>query len=312
MRFIGLVSTTLAVFACSCSNNVQPPAPPPARLEHAMVYDAARQQVLLYGGMASGVALGDLWAWDGTTWTQLATGGPPARFGAVLAWDPTASRVLMYGGTANGTHLTDLWSWNGTTWTQIAASGGPGLGHAAGGWDAARGRLVIHRGYSGTAPERDTWEWNGTQWTQASTTVPTLFGVPLPSPMVYDPGRQALLMLIGDATSRASDLWQWDGSVWTIVTSPPSADPPNGVALLATNDILILDGSAAAGATIATWRWNGSTWTNLGITGPPKRFATHMAYDASRNQVVMFGGMTASGGALGDTWVWDGASWSQK
>jgi len=305
------IVTALLSFGCSV-NEPPLPAAPAARLEHAMIYDEARHQVLLYGGMDGGVAMGDLWAWTGTSWAKLSAGGPPARFGAVLAWDPAASRVLMYGGAASGTHLTDLWSWNGTAWTQLPSTGGPGLGHAAGGWDAARSRLVIHRGFSGTAPERDTWEWNGSTWTQVSTAVPVLFGVPLPAPMVYDPVRNALLMLIGDANTHVVDLWQWNGTAWTSVTTPPAGDPPSAIALFGTNDILMMDGRASAGATMATWRWNGTTWTNLGITGPPSRFVSRMAWDASRNQLVLFGGMNASGNGMGDTWIWNGSSWNQK
>ena len=40
-----------------------------------MVYDGATQQLLLFGGsrlpFSGGGFLGDTWAWNGTTWTQL-------------------------------------------------------------------------------------------------------------------------------------------------------------------------------------------------------------------------------------------------
>ena len=300
-------SPMLPLILAACAGATAPsPRAPSARFEQAMVYDAARHQVLMYGGMNAGVATGDLWAWDGTSWVLLADGGPPARFAAMLVYDPGGQRVLLYGGTANGTHLTDLWSWDGHAWTRLSASGGPELGHAAAGWDGARNRLVIHRGWSGTAFEGDTWEWNGTAWSAAATTVPDTLGVPLPSPMVYNTLRHALLMLVGDANSKAQVLWQWNGTGWSHIGAAPSGDAPAAFTQVASNDLVML------AASMATWRWNGSAWTNLGIGGPSARFIAKMVWDPSRNQAVLFGGMNSSGGGLSDTWTWNGVTWMQR
>src|SRR5688572_10134965 len=43
---------------------------PFARQSHAMAYDQARGQTLLFGGRAGGLSLGDTWLWDGCTWQQ--------------------------------------------------------------------------------------------------------------------------------------------------------------------------------------------------------------------------------------------------
>ena len=306
-----LTSAIALALLSACGGSTAPPTPdtPSPRFEQAMVYDAVRHQVLMYGGMNGGIALGDLWAWNGSAWERLASAGPPARFAAVLAWDPAGARVLMYGGTANGTHLTDLWSWNGSAWTELSHSGGPELGHASGGWDAARGRLVIHRGWSGTAFQGDTWEWDGAQWSMVSTSVPTSFAVPLPAPMLYDTLRHALLMLVGDANAKTEQLWQWSGTQWTVVDNAPATDPPAGIAQRAANDLLML---IAGSTTMTTWHWNGSAWADLAVTGPPKRFIAKLAYDPGRNQVVLFGGMNASGAGMNDTWVFSGnGGWLQ-
>jgi len=37
-----------------------------------------------------------------------------------------------------------------------------------------------------------------------------------------------------------------------------------------------------------------------------------MAYDSTRGQVVLFGGLDANSKVLGDTWTWDGTTWTQK
>src|SRR6266496_2944326 len=54
-------------------------APPPSRHGHAMVYDAVRQRVVLFGGLSSsGNSSNDTWEYDGTTWTQRTPGTSPS------------------------------------------------------------------------------------------------------------------------------------------------------------------------------------------------------------------------------------------
>ena len=61
-----------------------------------------------------------------------------------------------------------------------------------------------------------------------------------------------------------------------------------------------------------TWVWDGATWTQkFPATVPPGRYSPGLAYDGIHQQVVMFGGATATA-ILSDTWVWDGTNWTQK
>ena len=50
---------------------LSPATSPSVRGEVSMVYDSARQQVVLFGGEASSNSpLNDTWVWDGTNWTK--------------------------------------------------------------------------------------------------------------------------------------------------------------------------------------------------------------------------------------------------
>ena len=72
-----------------------------------MAYDAATSQVILFGGN-NGSYLGNTWAWNGSTWTNVATTGPPARDNAQMAYDPATSQVILFGGIngrLSGGHL---------------------------------------------------------------------------------------------------------------------------------------------------------------------------------------------------------------
>ncbi|MCO5168093.1 MAG: hypothetical protein M9894_17250 [Planctomycetes bacterium] len=61
-----------------------------------------------------------------------------------------------------------------------------------------------------------------------------------------------------------------------------------------------------------TWEWDGSGWTERAAApAPAPRDHAALAYDATRDVVVLFGGQGASEAPLGDTWVWDGARWER-
>jgi hypothetical protein len=52
-------------------------------------------------------------------------------------------------------------------------------------------------------------------------------------------------------------------------------------------------------------------WTQLQDIGPPPRYQSGVAYDAERERLVVFGGLTTTGADLADTWEWDGELWAQ-
>jgi hypothetical protein len=74
---------------------------PSARFVPAMAYDAARQQVVLFGGaLSDGSVARDTWVWDGQTWAEVAKAPatrPPERYGSAMAFDRTRSEVVLFG-----------------------------------------------------------------------------------------------------------------------------------------------------------------------------------------------------------------------
>ena len=65
------------------------------------------------------------------------------------------------------------------------------------------------------------------------------------------------------------------------------------------------------GDTLDVWEWDGQHWQEVSADdGPEVREVFSVAYDASRERVVLFGGIGADGkGKLGETWEWDGVRW---
>src|SRR4051794_1130469 len=91
-----------ATVAFSQSNWTQelPSQAPPGRNFHAMVYDAARREVLLFGGVANNSSvLGDTWVWDGVNWIQKSPPNSPSpRVGHAMAYDAVRQEVVLFGG----------------------------------------------------------------------------------------------------------------------------------------------------------------------------------------------------------------------
>ena len=186
-----------------------------------MVYDAARQQIVLFGGEASANnPLNDTWVWDGVTWTRKTPlKHLPLARGAITRW-----------------RTTNLHQQVGDLWQARAPAGSsaiPGYGTVPIGaqkspaaspptrqypvmvYDAARQNTVMFGGLNNvTGAFSDTWLWNGTTWTQAA---------PAASPsarvypqMAYDAARQTVVLFAAEtpAIRFRPDTWEWDGSNW--------------------------------------------------------------------------------------------------
>ncbi len=215
-----------------------PSVSPSSRDLHAMVFDIARNRLILFGGVDSGSRpLGDTWSWDGSSWTRVATSGPAPRFGATMAYDSLRERVVLFGGESSGTTysvtLQDTWEWDGTRWLAMQASSRPPARvDCASAFDAARGQTVIFGGSSTasvTALIHDMWGWDGTSWTQLRpASLPPARNNPA---MVWDTWRERVVLFGGgQATGLITDVWEWDGS-W-VLRLPSGAGPaqPAGAA----------------------------------------------------------------------------------
>jgi len=142
---------------------------------------------------------------------------------------------------------------------------------------------------------------------------------------VYDVSRDQIAMFGGVTASPGGpltlgDTWVSTLRSWTPVK--PAASPSARYGPGAAYDVLHQQTVLFGGATFInngvvfsfgdTWTWDGTNWTaKTPVTSPPARYFPSISYDASRQQVVLFGGVNSSG-YLSDTWIWDGTNWIQK
>lgn len=186
---------------------------PPARYDHAMVYDPAQGRIVMFGGRnAAGAPLGDTWLWNGGSWSP-GPSGPPARFNHAMAYDPARAVVVLFGGEDAGGKLGDTWEWNGSVWALRATTGpSPRSGPALSDFGSPCGGVLLFGGRNGAGSVLDDhWLWSGTGWTSA--------GLPSPRPsareharMLYDPA-EARLWLFGGRTAAGRSGEMWTGTV---------------------------------------------------------------------------------------------------
>jgi uncharacterized protein (TIGR03437 family) len=140
--------------------------------------------------------------------------------------------------------------------------------------------------------------------------------------LAYGSGRVVLFGGYGGPLGVLGDTWAWDGSNWSpqIPQNPPARISAGMAYDSANSQVVLFGGASSPGSNVMpasvfndTWEWNGFSWIQKSPqTSPPGRSNQAMAYDSTNQQVVLFGGVSASGGALGDTWLWNGSNWTQQ
>lgn len=319
---------------------------PSPRASAGVAYDAARGNVVLFGGGAA-TWLGDTWTWDGRSWQQQKPSAAPSpRGAAAMAFDPSTGRVILFGGIgerdrSGETKRTDMWAWDGTTWTQLHPAAVPPatFGGALMAFDPVSQHviLLVNPG-DGSIPRNQTWEWTGATWVLVDSNGPIGDGPPGlsqnppaglqdrprltgyldPSTVLsLDPVHNRLMVVQGvqyaDAPVHGVVTWEWDGHHWVVVDASSAAftsqsghiaDPmlapePGG------GSVLLIDIKGA-------WRWDGARWAAVPSTLPARGRAA-LVLDRNAGQDLLFGGISANspGGFYGETWTWSGSAWNR-
>jgi len=204
-----------------------PSTSPPPRCCYGMAYDAARGQIVIFGGANASGFLTDTWVWDGVDWTQKAS-GPGPRLHVAMAYDAARQQVVLFGGS-NGTPSPygDTWVWDGTTWTEKFPTHSPGLRDQFRlAYDASHAQVVLFGGWNGTDDVNETWVWDGIDWAQKS---------PVSSPpspredfaIAYDELLQHVVLFGGlhfPNCTLDDQTWTWDGTNW--MQEIPATSPP--------------------------------------------------------------------------------------
>jgi hypothetical protein len=270
--------------------------PPPAGLDTAvMVYDTARAVTVLYVANST-------YEYAGADWQQINTPNSPGIFeGAVAAYDSIRGVVVLHGGSTGSLSSTRTWEYDGADWTSPTNMGPLGPATAMT-FDECRGMMVLHHPFSGT------WDYDSatTTWTLVSPGGP---GQLTTGRLIFDPDLDKSIFVGGTgAIGWATDFqtWQFDGAAaaWTQLVPLNLPAPRDHIAAAydSSRGLTVVHGGRGSnvnGTGIGpvleeTWAYNSATntWSaDTSAAGPLRRDAV-MVFDAARDRLVMFGGLS--------------------
>jgi hypothetical protein len=259
-----------------------PPNAPPGRTGAAVAWDPGMQAVLLFGGQASAdqTLLHDAWAWNGSTWREVRSGGlaPPASPMSSMTYDTDLREMVLVESDIHFEAPIQLWTWNGVAWRERSVSGGPTSPVAAIGYEPRTRTVVALAGEcSGFECRSQTWSWDGTTWRQLAPAQEPSFAF-YNMALVPDPisGRLLLMTVSSNTLGPApTETWAWDGRDW--VELQLIGEPGTEMKVVATNGD---KGEATVFAfqdlsrdfsdlRISAWEWTGNFWRPVARNAPP-------------------------------------------
>ncbi|MBK8976304.1 MAG: hypothetical protein IPM29_10270 [Planctomycetes bacterium] len=298
----GLAACLAPASAQMAWQRANPAHTPPGRWNHAIVRDAARDLIVLFGGQSWSGRLADTWEWDGTDWLQRSPAvSPSPRSGHALAWFPGTPGALLFGGADGTTVFGDTWSWDGARWQQLQPARAPapreGMGMVA---DPVRGVVVAFGGRDAIGGLlRDTWLWNGSDWRLVvPATLPPATWYPA---MAFDERRGVAVMF----SSPGPDVWEWNGLDWRARVATPPSLATGSFAYDRLRERCIMWSGVTYPLAI-TWEWDGDRWIGWSaLPQPTRRDSQALAWDERRGGIMLFAGWHFhSASVFDDTWHW--------
>ena len=190
-----------------------------------------------------------------------------------------------------------MWQWDGDAWSRVS-NNGPVVSGGSLAFDSDRNVLVL-RG------ARETWEWDGITWVRRAVRGPFIGHAPI---VYHAASRRTILFgALTDNEGRWYPTWEWDGAAWvprSVAVFPQADRHDHLMAYDSVRNRTILHGGTDSDVQplCDTWEWDGSLWTRLQTPGLSAWWGQSMAFDAARNQMVMFGGRHSTG-TDDQTWI---------
>jgi len=224
-------------------------------------------ELLLVGGEFTAAGDGfanNIAAWDGTSWSALASGtNGPVRALTLYNGELIAGGLFT---TAGGVSANRIAKWNGTSWSPL----GSGMSSRVLALTVYNGELIAGGDFftAGGAIANNIAKWDGVSWSplgngmDREVYVMTTWDPDGPEP------QPELLMVGGEFTVTgdviANNIAAWDGTSWSALGSGTTHAV---LALTEYNGDLIAGGDFTAAGEVSANRiakWDGSSWSPLG------------------------------------------------
>jgi hypothetical protein len=334
---VGLPVSDTWVYASGAWFVVTDSSRPGPRSLFVFTTDPVNNTIWLFGGTDDFTTFSDFWRYDNGAWTQVvAEGGPVGCVSPTAAFDTDRSKLVVVCADASTTY-----EWDGAAWKSFAIgtkNAPPFHRFASMAYDQTLKKTVLFGGFDATNYLDQTWLWDGATWTQQKKNPPS---ARILASMWYDPALKKTVIYGGigrvtstDRVTRYSDMWTFDGNGWTQLTPTGTAtgstpgmrygaqtaiDPRSNHVLLFgglrvdTNPPIPPSTAPDVVQVYANdqWEWDGSVWTQIHAeNAPPPRENGRIAFDSTRNEMVMFGGY--AGHFLSDLWSYNPTKWQVK
>jgi hypothetical protein len=279
----------------------------------------------LYAGVGLTAGDGDVWRYNGTSWTQIGGDGLNSGWAAstyevvpALANDGTN----LYAGVGNSNGDGEVFRWNGSAWTKI---GGDGVNS---GFSANQGDGVYALEYSGStlyaglydaAGNGTIWTYNGSIWSWhgGGYVNASWGGYNLQSVESTATHNEKLYAGTGVTVAGNALVWEFNGTSWQIIGGQGirgswTADTFENVYVLQSYKGELYAGLGSTANDAEVWKYNGSTWTKIGGDSINSGWTTN--YEAVNVMAVWGGDLYAGLGISAqdaEVWRYNGTSWTK-
>lgn len=304
---------------------------------HTAIWSSVANGNDIYVGLGGVAGDGEVWKWDGSTWTMVGGDGirsswPDQAYKSVrsLAVNGTA----LYAGLGDTAGDGEIWtcdlSANCNSWIKIGGDGIGTGGPAAFIYNWVESMTVyngsLYVGMSGSnAGMGDLFKYNGgLSWTQvagdglngswavnAFTSVSSL----------YSDGANLYAGLNNGVVANTGDLWKFNGSTWQQIGGK-GVNLGGGaswntnyerVASITSIGGKLYVGLGDSGNDAEVWQLNGNAWSKIGGTGTNSSWSGvsyTRVYSLANDGTNLYAGL-GSGGTGGEVWKWSGSTWNR-
>lgn len=292
---------------------------PAARSGHDLVYDAARDRLVLFGGHSGKTDFNDTWQYKNSDWTAInAPSAPSVRQLAGAAFDPLRDRIVLFGGAqlaADGkttVSLHDTWEFDGSTWRQVLTDG-PSISKPLIAYEPKRNQMVM-------LGINDKFETLMFVYDPATPVWKQLTPAALPpcvneGMLTYDEADEALFYTGGvcSGSSPAEDNYEWDGTTWNKLDVATHVGRLFGAGLTyvpQSASLLLYGGANINGIPRSnTFLYTAKAWVELtDAHDPAPRSLASFSADPVNQAIWMLGGVNDTG-VLFDFWKYQNGTW---
>jgi hypothetical protein len=300
---------------------------PPAASYCPLIDQAGSSQLVLYNSLVpppDKYSLNSVWTWVGTHWTEINSPTNALRTTPILAY--TGANAMLFGGsslpsTFDTKELQE--SFDGQNWSTFALPSPPGFFapldriNAIATYIPSANQVVMFGGAVSNNELQETWVFspNTNTWKHHQLNQPPWR---LQATMASN---GSVAIMFGGITqlgaTTLNDVWQFSNNAWSQLTTLNTPSPRAGHAMIweATRNRFVVFGGYTTGGVFLNETWvldlGSLTWTQLTPNNSPSgRAGSSFCWDSTRQEGILWGGMTASG-LVNDTFRWDGSNFIQ-